>query len=211
MFRGEAQVEKVMRKFILTTVAAISLTAGGALYADRAQAAPLFDGLQGAVPASNIENVQFPFPFFGGHRYCWYFDGWRGPGWYWCGYRWRRGLGWGGGEGWHGWSSPGHRGGYGEHAPRGGRPSFGHGEGGSSQAVALPVAVIPGAAIPVAVVIPAAASPGGGGHPRVAMTQAAMVIPAVAVAATDRSAQSTRRSPACAGLLACLGAYASFA
>jgi hypothetical protein len=40
---------------------------------------------------------------FGGHRHCWYADGWNGPGWYWCGYRHRHGLGWGGGEGFHGW------------------------------------------------------------------------------------------------------------
>ena len=61
-----------MRKFILATVAAISLTAGGALYADRAQAAPLFDGLQGALPASNIENVQFYYHYYRHRRYCWY-------------------------------------------------------------------------------------------------------------------------------------------
>jgi hypothetical protein len=27
---------------------------------------------------------------------------WRGPGFYWCGYAWRRGYGWGGGYGWRG-------------------------------------------------------------------------------------------------------------
>src|SRR5450756_738055 len=27
------------------------------------------------------ENVQF---FWGDHNYCWYDDGWNGPGWYWC-------------------------------------------------------------------------------------------------------------------------------
>ena len=47
-----------------------------------------------------VEEAQF---FWGGHRYCWYWDGWRGPGWYWCGYRWRRGLGWGGPRGWNNW------------------------------------------------------------------------------------------------------------
>ena len=30
-------------------------------------------------------------------------DGWHGPGWYWCGYHHRVGLGWGGPEGWNGW------------------------------------------------------------------------------------------------------------
>jgi hypothetical protein len=38
-----------------------------------------------------------------GHQYCFYFDGWHGPGWYRCGYSWRRGLGWGGVYGWRGW------------------------------------------------------------------------------------------------------------
>ena len=40
---------------------------------------------------------------YGGHRYCWYDNGWHGPGWYWCSYAWRRGFGWGGVYGWHGW------------------------------------------------------------------------------------------------------------
>jgi hypothetical protein len=39
-----------------------------------------------------------------GHRYCFYFDGWHGPGWYRCGFAFRRGLGWGGIYGWNDWS-----------------------------------------------------------------------------------------------------------
>jgi len=38
-----------------------------------------------------------------GIAYCWYPDGWRGPGFYQCGWAWRSGLGWGGGWGWNGW------------------------------------------------------------------------------------------------------------
>lgn len=53
-----------------------------------------------------IEEAQFSWR---GRRYCWYFDGWRGPGWYWCGYHLRRGFGWGGPAGWHGWHRPPHR------------------------------------------------------------------------------------------------------
>jgi hypothetical protein len=49
---------------------------------------------------TTVDQVQF---LIGGRRHCWYADGWHGPGWYWCGYRLRRGLGWGGGEGFHGW------------------------------------------------------------------------------------------------------------
>jgi len=39
-----------------------------------------------------------------GNRYCFYFNGWHGPGWYRCGFAFRRGLGWGGVYGWNGWS-----------------------------------------------------------------------------------------------------------
>jgi hypothetical protein len=31
---------------------------------------------------------------------------WQGPGWYWCGYAYRTGLGWGGGYEWNGWRHP---------------------------------------------------------------------------------------------------------
>ena len=37
-----------------------------------------------------------------GRLYCWYEDGWRGQGWYRCGYEHRFGLGWGGRDGWRG-------------------------------------------------------------------------------------------------------------
>jgi hypothetical protein len=62
----------------LTLTAAVALIVGGTV-ADRLQAA------------------------WQGRRYCWYDDGWQGPGFYWCGYAKRHGLGWGGGAGWHGW------------------------------------------------------------------------------------------------------------
>jgi hypothetical protein len=47
-----------------------------------------------------IDQVQF---IRAGRNCCWYDDGWHGPGWYWCEYAFRTGLGWGGGYGWHGW------------------------------------------------------------------------------------------------------------
>ena len=50
------------------------------------------------APASMVEQAQF---FFNDQQYCFYEDGWRGPGWYVCGYEWRRGYGWGGGRGWN--------------------------------------------------------------------------------------------------------------
>jgi hypothetical protein len=48
-----------------------------------------------ASAALPLEEVQF---FWGGRNYCWYGNAWNGPGWYWCGYPWRRGYGWGGGS-----------------------------------------------------------------------------------------------------------------
>ena len=51
----------------------------------------------------------YPY-FWGGQRYCWYDDAWNGPGWYYCGYAWRQGLGWGGPYGWNRWVWRGWRG-----------------------------------------------------------------------------------------------------
>jgi hypothetical protein len=48
-----------------------------------------------------IEKVQY-FSF-DDEDYCWYDDGWNGPGWYWCGYESDQGAGWGGAYGWNGW------------------------------------------------------------------------------------------------------------
>ena len=46
--------------------------------------------------------------WYDGHQYCWYDIGWRGPGWYWCGYGLNNGIGWGGPIGWHFWYHFGH-------------------------------------------------------------------------------------------------------
>jgi hypothetical protein len=109
--RDKKRIRK-MRKWIY-------LTAGVALSAlftlGQANALPV-----GNVPSaisSPIVEAQF---IFGGRNYCWYDAGWRGPGYYWCGYAMRRGLGWGGAAGWHGWAHGGGR-------PHGGRPGGGHG------------------------------------------------------------------------------------
>jgi hypothetical protein len=99
-----------MRKLTLT-LAAIALSAG-VLAMSKADAMPLGSALGNAADSLNVvEQTQF---VWGGRNYCWYPDGWRGPGWYWCGYQLRRGLGWGGPLGWHGWRHGGprvHRGG----------------------------------------------------------------------------------------------------
>src|SRR5271166_6373055 len=64
-----------------------------------------------AAPASlaqtsPIVDVQYAY---GGRNYCYYEGGWKGPGWYWCGYAYRTGYGWGGAYGWRGWHYAGAR------------------------------------------------------------------------------------------------------
>ena len=99
--------EKMMRKstlWILPFAAALAVvtTTGGRSHAG-VIGGPL--GLHEAADELGLtETVQF---FWGGHRYCWYYNGWRGPGWYRCGFHLRRGFGWGGPAGWHGWGRPG--------------------------------------------------------------------------------------------------------
>jgi hypothetical protein len=72
--------------------------------------------------APSLQSVQY---IWGGRNYCWYLDGWHGPGWYWCGYRLRRGFGWGGPEGFRGWGRGG-----GGHYHGGGGHYHGGGHGG---------------------------------------------------------------------------------
>lgn len=109
-----------------TSIAAL-ITVGILVAASTSIAAPAGNiDSAGLNKESPLQEVQF---IYGGRNYCWYWDAWRGPGWYWCGYAWRRGYGWGGGHGWHGWAvaprrGPVVRGGYG-HGPYGGRGGWG--------------------------------------------------------------------------------------
>ena len=112
-----------MKRFQLTLTLGMML--GAATLAATAQATPLsLTGQLGTVAAglNPVEQAQF---ILGGRHYCFYLDGWHGPGFYWCGYAFRRGYGWGGPEGWHGWS----RGGGGHGPIRGGHgpARVGHG------------------------------------------------------------------------------------
>src|SRR5690349_9738854 len=95
-------------KFLVTAMA----FAGAALASGSAGAATL--GAAGSVRAA-VDSIALTdhvaVYVFEGRRYCFYPDGWHGPGWYRCGFRTRVGIGWGGPVGWHGWASPGFRGG----------------------------------------------------------------------------------------------------
>lgn len=73
---------------------------------------PLWDVAEASIvdgpfaPATEIKHiapVEEALFIHRGVTYCWYPSGWRGPGFYRCGWAWRSGLGWGGGWGWNGW------------------------------------------------------------------------------------------------------------
>jgi hypothetical protein len=99
---GRNQKESIMRNLVLALTASASL-AGGMAAVFPAEAAPapaLFSGVYDPATPPALEKAQW---FWGGRNYCWYDGGWSGPGYYWCGYAWRRGYGWGGGYGWHRW------------------------------------------------------------------------------------------------------------
>jgi hypothetical protein len=97
---------------LLAAAATLCLTATGS------SAMPMSSGaLKSALDATNLVEQSALF-VFEGRPYCFYFDGWHGPGWYRCGFAWRRGFGWGGVYGWQGWD-------YGPAARRFGR---GHGD-----------------------------------------------------------------------------------
>ena len=60
-------------------------------------------GLKPALDATDVIQKAAVF-IVEGRRYCFYFDGWHGAGWYRCGFAYRRNFGWGGEYGWQGWS-----------------------------------------------------------------------------------------------------------
>lgn len=77
----------------------ISVMLAGAMVAALISAAPVQAQNR---PDGAIRVAEVPF-MFGGHRHCWADDGWHGPGFYWCGFEHRKGRGWGGPDGYHGW------------------------------------------------------------------------------------------------------------
>ncbi|MGA2637299.1 hypothetical protein [Methylocella sp.] len=92
---------------MMSITAAVTLMASAALSGAQAGPAPYLDlqGVEASESALAIEKAQY---YWGGQNYCWYPNGWRGPGWYWCGYAFTYGYGWGGGYGWRGWGVPGY-------------------------------------------------------------------------------------------------------
>jgi len=93
-------------RLVISKFAAIAAVLAGlspAIQEASAAAVPV-GNLAPAIGDGLVQNTQY---FFGGRNYCFYPNGWHGPGWYWCGYAFRPGFGWGGGYGWHGWRGGG--------------------------------------------------------------------------------------------------------
>jgi hypothetical protein len=88
-----------MRRSLIAVAAASVLATIASVQAQAMPRASLPAGA-GGLP---VEKTQF---IFGGREYCFYPAGWHGPGFYFCGYAWRRGFGWGGPVGWRGWRAP---------------------------------------------------------------------------------------------------------
>jgi hypothetical protein len=94
----------------------LAIAAGALLAATHANAGtfPANAGLIGSG-SDLIDQVAVRVYVHEGNRYCFYFNGWHGPGWYRCGFAFRRGLGWGGVYGWNSWSYAPYERRYGRH------------------------------------------------------------------------------------------------
>jgi hypothetical protein len=85
--------------YVCATTAALALSASNG----HAMSINIGAGVKPALDATDVIQKAAVF-IVEGRRYCFYFDGWHGPGWYRCGFAHRRDLGWGGEYGWQGWS-----------------------------------------------------------------------------------------------------------
>ncbi|MFY9685455.1 MAG: hypothetical protein WAJ88_06620 [Pseudolabrys sp.] len=82
----------------------LAVAAGALLVATQANAGSFPVNKLTGAETGLIDQVAVQVYVHEGRRYCFYFEGWQGPGWYRCGFAWRRGLGWGGVYGWNSWS-----------------------------------------------------------------------------------------------------------
>lgn len=83
----------------------LAIAAGALLVATQANAGSFpVNKLTDANGGGLVDHVAVRVYVHEGNRYCFYGNGWHGPGWYRCGYAFRRGLGWGGVYGWNNWN-----------------------------------------------------------------------------------------------------------
>jgi len=79
----------MIRKFFVAASIGAAIVAAGSLAPSRASAMPM------GLPADIADQINVVEPV----AFCFYVDGWNGPGLYQCGYRLRRGFGWHGARG----------------------------------------------------------------------------------------------------------------
>ena len=82
----------------------LAVAAGALLVATQANAGSFPVNNLNGIETGLVDTVAVRVYVHEGRRYCFYFDGWHGPGWYRCGFAWREGIGWGGVYGWNSWS-----------------------------------------------------------------------------------------------------------
>ena len=95
---GGQQEDTPMRQLTL------AVAAGALLFATQANAGSFPVNTMTGIETGLVDTVAVRVYVHEGRRYCFYFDGWHGPGWYRCGFAWRQGIGWGGVYGWNSWS-----------------------------------------------------------------------------------------------------------
>ena len=82
----------------------LAVAAGALLVATQANAGSFPVNRLTGAESGLVDQVAVRVYVHEGRRYCFYFDGWHGPGWYRCGFAWREGIGWGGVYGWNSWT-----------------------------------------------------------------------------------------------------------
>jgi hypothetical protein len=82
----------------------LAIAAGAILAAAQANAGSFPVNTMTGAASDLVDQVAVRVYVHEGHRYCFYFNGWHGPGWYRCGFAFRRGVGWGGVYGWNNWN-----------------------------------------------------------------------------------------------------------
>jgi hypothetical protein len=82
----------------------LAVAAGALLVATQANAGSFPVNKLTGAETGFVDQVAVRVYVHEGRRYCFYFEGWHGPGWYRCGFAWRRGIGWGGVYGWNSWT-----------------------------------------------------------------------------------------------------------
>ena len=106
-------------------IVALAVAAGALLAATHANAASFPVNRMSGVDSGLVDQIAVRVYVHEGRRYCFYFNGWHGPGWYRCGFAFRRGYGWGGVYGWNDWSYGPYERRYGRHHHREGGARIG--------------------------------------------------------------------------------------